>query len=181
MRLEDGTVCRRAGCESCEQLFTISFALCWLFLGPLSLWWLYLYCQLIFGILCLFTKISVEKKLYLMQMNIWNYSSRKLLHSIETGHTANIFCTKFVPETSDELVVSGAGDAEVVYWYTKPLCVFITMLFTCLEWVFQKLMLSLYLLYMAGSSFSFVSSKGKRCWRQCFDSIRSISVSYQEG
>jgi len=35
------------------------------------------------------------------------------LHSIDTGHTANIFCTKFVPETSDELVVSGAGDAEV--------------------------------------------------------------------
>jgi WD and tetratricopeptide repeat-containing protein 1 len=49
-----------------------------------------------------------------MQLNIWSYSSRKLLHSIETGHSANIFCTKFVPETSDELVVSGAGDAEVI-------------------------------------------------------------------
>ncbi|KAM2493031.1 hypothetical protein PS1_044506 [Malus domestica] len=47
------------------------------------------------------------------RINIWNYPSRKLLHSIETGHCANIFCTKFVPETSDELVVSGAGDAEV--------------------------------------------------------------------
>ncbi|XP_044475514.1 protein ALTERED SEED GERMINATION 2-like isoform X2 [Mangifera indica] len=47
------------------------------------------------------------------QINIWSYSSRKLLHSIETGHSANIFCTKFMPETSDELVVSGAGDAEV--------------------------------------------------------------------
>ncbi|KAJ0026363.1 hypothetical protein Pint_08433 [Pistacia integerrima] len=47
------------------------------------------------------------------RINIWSYSSRKLLHSIETGHSANIFCTKFVPETSDELVVSGAGDAEV--------------------------------------------------------------------
>ncbi|XVF36615.1 hypothetical protein REPUB_Repub19eG0072400 [Reevesia pubescens] len=46
-------------------------------------------------------------------INIWSYSGRKLLHSIETGHTANIFCTKFIPETSDELVVSGAGDAEV--------------------------------------------------------------------
>lgn len=49
-----------------------------------------------------------------LQMNIWNYSNHKLLHSIETGHSANIFCTKFVPETSDELVVSGAGDAEVI-------------------------------------------------------------------
>ncbi|CAN8299158.1 unnamed protein product [Cochlearia groenlandica] len=48
-----------------------------------------------------------------LKVNIWNYASRKLLHSIDTGHTANIFCTKFVPETSDELVVSGAGDAEV--------------------------------------------------------------------
>ncbi|KAI8550285.1 hypothetical protein RHMOL_Rhmol06G0093200 [Rhododendron molle] len=46
-------------------------------------------------------------------VNIYSYSSRKLLHSFETGHSANIFCTKFVPATSDELVVSGAGDAEV--------------------------------------------------------------------
>ncbi|XP_068638965.1 protein ALTERED SEED GERMINATION 2 isoform X2 [Aristolochia californica] len=47
------------------------------------------------------------------QVNIWSYTSKSLLHSIDSGHTANIFCTKFVPETSDELVVSGAGDAEV--------------------------------------------------------------------
>ncbi|XP_039010267.1 WD and tetratricopeptide repeats protein 1-like isoform X3 [Hibiscus syriacus] len=47
------------------------------------------------------------------QINIWGYSSQKPLHSIETGHSANIFCTKFIPETSDELVASGAGDAEV--------------------------------------------------------------------
>ncbi|XP_043713111.1 protein ALTERED SEED GERMINATION 2 [Telopea speciosissima] len=47
------------------------------------------------------------------RVNIWSYSTQKLLHSIDTGHSANIFCTKFVPETSDELVVSGAGDAEV--------------------------------------------------------------------
>lgn len=50
----------------------------------------------------------------ILQINIWSYSGRKLLHSIDTGHTANIFCTKFIPETSDELVASGAGDAEVV-------------------------------------------------------------------
>ncbi|KAE8659254.1 WD and tetratricopeptide repeat protein, putative isoform 4 [Hibiscus syriacus] len=47
------------------------------------------------------------------RINIWSYSGRKLLHSIETGHSANIFCTKFIPQTSDDLVVSGAGDAEV--------------------------------------------------------------------
>ncbi|MED6172780.1 Protein ALTERED SEED GERMINATION 2 [Stylosanthes scabra] len=27
------------------------------------------------------------------RVNIWNYADRKLLHSIDTGHTANIFCT----------------------------------------------------------------------------------------
>ncbi|XP_008782185.2 WD and tetratricopeptide repeats protein 1-like [Phoenix dactylifera] len=47
------------------------------------------------------------------RINIWSYNNWRLLHSVETGHSANIFCTKFVPETSDELVVSGAGDAEV--------------------------------------------------------------------
>ncbi|KAK4359123.1 hypothetical protein RND71_021352 [Anisodus tanguticus] len=55
------------------------------------------------------------------RMNIWSYSSHKLLHSIETGHTANIFCTKFVPETSDDLVVSGAGDAEVRLFHLSHL------------------------------------------------------------
>ncbi|XP_062099109.1 protein ALTERED SEED GERMINATION 2 isoform X2 [Humulus lupulus] len=48
-----------------------------------------------------------------LMINIWSYSGRNLLHSLETGHCANIFCTKFIPETGDELVVSGAGDAEV--------------------------------------------------------------------
>ncbi|XP_068641447.1 protein ALTERED SEED GERMINATION 2-like isoform X2 [Aristolochia californica] len=47
------------------------------------------------------------------RVNLWSYTSKSLLHSIDSGHTANIFCTKFVPETSDDLVVSGAGDAEV--------------------------------------------------------------------
>ncbi|XP_020678964.1 WD repeat protein iqw1 isoform X2 [Dendrobium catenatum] len=47
------------------------------------------------------------------RVNIWSYSTGGLIHSIDTGHSANIFCTKFVPETCDELLVSGAGDAEV--------------------------------------------------------------------
>ena len=52
------------------------------------------------------------------QVNIWSYGSRKLIHSIETGHSANIFCTKFMPETGDDIVVSGAGDAEVYHsWF----------------------------------------------------------------
>ncbi|XP_031497022.1 protein ALTERED SEED GERMINATION 2 isoform X1 [Nymphaea colorata] len=47
------------------------------------------------------------------RVNIWSYASKSLVCSIGTGHSANIFCTKFVPATCDELVVSGAGDAEV--------------------------------------------------------------------
>ncbi|XP_073268649.1 protein ALTERED SEED GERMINATION 2 [Populus alba] len=58
----------------------------------------------------LIRRLSQEREL---EVNIWSYTGRKLLHSIDTGHSANIFCSKFVPETSDELVVSGAGDAEV--------------------------------------------------------------------
>eukprot|EP00249_Psilotum_nudum_P013622 c24430_g1_i1 orf=253-2565(+) len=47
------------------------------------------------------------------QVNVWEYSNRKLLHSIDSGHSTNIFCVKFVPETCDDVMVSGAGDAEV--------------------------------------------------------------------
>ncbi|BBM97154.1 WD and tetratricopeptide repeats protein 1 [Marchantia polymorpha subsp. ruderalis] len=47
------------------------------------------------------------------KVNIWDYGSRKLVHDIYTGHSGYIFCTKFMPETGDDLVVSGAGDSEV--------------------------------------------------------------------
>ncbi|KAL8159238.1 LOW QUALITY PROTEIN: hypothetical protein V2J09_000775 [Rumex salicifolius] len=47
------------------------------------------------------------------RINIWRYSTHKLLHCIKTGHTTNIYGTEFIPETSDELVASGAGDCEV--------------------------------------------------------------------
>ncbi|KAL4578710.1 hypothetical protein LXL04_014839 [Taraxacum kok-saghyz] len=47
------------------------------------------------------------------RVNVWSYESRKLLQSIESGHTLNILCTKFVPETCDDFVASGAADTEV--------------------------------------------------------------------
>lgn len=31
----------------------------------------------------------------------------------ESGHTANIFCTKFMPGTNSEVIISCAGDYEV--------------------------------------------------------------------
>ncbi|GAA0158460.1 ubiquitin-protein ligase [Lithospermum erythrorhizon] len=55
------------------------------------------------------------------RINIWEYATQKLLHSIDTGHSANIFCTKFVPETSDEVLVSAAGDAEVRLFHLSRL------------------------------------------------------------
>ncbi|XP_010675524.2 protein ALTERED SEED GERMINATION 2 [Beta vulgaris subsp. vulgaris] len=55
------------------------------------------------------------------RINIWRYSDRKLLNCIDTGHSSNIFCTKFIPETSDEIVASGAGDAEVRIFNTSCL------------------------------------------------------------
>lgn len=33
--------------------------------------------------------------------------------SFELGHRANIFSSKFMPDTSDAVIVTGAGDAEV--------------------------------------------------------------------
>uniref|UniRef100_A0A0D6QXS2 Anaphase-promoting complex subunit 4 WD40 domain-containing protein n=1 Tax=Araucaria cunninghamii TaxID=56994 RepID=A0A0D6QXS2_ARACU len=55
------------------------------------------------------------------RVNIWSYASKKLLHSIDTGHSANIFCCKFIPGTGDDLVASGAGDAEVrVFRLSRP-------------------------------------------------------------
>lgn len=45
---------------------------------------------------------------------MWDYSSRKLVHSVDSGHSANIFCVKFVPETCNDIVASGAGDSEVL-------------------------------------------------------------------
>ena len=41
------------------------------------------------------------------------------MHSVETRHSANIFCVKFIPETCDDVVASGAGDAEVRDLYCK--------------------------------------------------------------
>jgi len=33
---------------------------------------------------------------------------------IDTGHTTNILCTKFISKTSNELVAFGAGDATIL-------------------------------------------------------------------
>eukprot|EP00743_Colponemidia_sp_Colp-15_P007942 GILK01008602.1.p1 GENE.GILK01008602.1~~GILK01008602.1.p1 ORF type:complete len:651 (+),score=129.12 GILK01008602.1:157-2109(+) len=43
---------------------------------------------------------------------VWDYATRNLQLCIESGHSANIFCTKFMPTTLDH-VVSCAGDSEV--------------------------------------------------------------------
>ncbi|KAI7861323.1 WD40-repeat-containing domain protein [Spinellus fusiger] len=47
-------------------------------------------------------------------MIIWNtYDNFQKALTINTGHSANIFSTKFMPYTSDTLLISAAADAEV--------------------------------------------------------------------
>jgi hypothetical protein len=73
--------------------------------------------------MCLSKTLTIDFNLvwlFVPQINIWSYKNRELLHDIDTGHSANIFCTKFVPETCDEVVASGAGDAEVHFIYCFP-------------------------------------------------------------
>ncbi|KAF7729424.1 hypothetical protein EC973_004403 [Apophysomyces ossiformis] len=41
------------------------------------------------------------------------FDNYRLAYTIETGHRANIFSAKFIPHTSDSVIVSAAGDAEV--------------------------------------------------------------------
>ena len=44
-------------------------------------------------------------------VGLWSYPQSKLLGSISTGHTQNIFCCKFLP--SDRHIVTCAGDSKV--------------------------------------------------------------------
>ena len=77
------------------------------------------------------------------------------MHEIDTGHSANVFCTKFVPETSDEVVVSGAGDAEVPpFWDMFSLL--------CLPVILRHFFQERFIDSFPGSCFQFVSFK----WRK---------------
>ncbi|XP_028409491.1 WD and tetratricopeptide repeats protein 1-like [Dendronephthya gigantea] len=44
---------------------------------------------------------------------LWDPFKRKIRHKISTGHSANIFSVKFMPNTGDEVLVTGAGDFHV--------------------------------------------------------------------
>eukprot|EP00871_Galdieria_phlegrea_P004301 jgi/Galph1/4872/GphlegSOOS_G3562.1 len=47
------------------------------------------------------------------KLKIWDTSRRKLVRSWDSGHTANIFCARFMPLTDDSVVVSCAADSQV--------------------------------------------------------------------
>ncbi|KAI9264648.1 WD40-repeat-containing domain protein [Helicostylum pulchrum] len=48
------------------------------------------------------------------KLNIYKpFEDYKIATVINTGHRANIFCAKFMPQTSDNVIISGAGDSEV--------------------------------------------------------------------
>lgn len=47
------------------------------------------------------------------RLNIYQPTKRKLLHSIRSGHRANIFSAKFLPCSGDKWIVSCAGDGMI--------------------------------------------------------------------
>lgn len=44
---------------------------------------------------------------------LWDPFRYKKIHAYETGHRGNIFSVKFLPNTKDNTVVTGAGDCRV--------------------------------------------------------------------
>ena len=44
---------------------------------------------------------------------IWEYGPKQLRTCFESGHSSNIFCTKFMPGTSDTVIASCARDGEI--------------------------------------------------------------------
>eukprot|EP01137_Pigoraptor_chileana_P002223 Opistho-2@2263 len=49
------------------------------------------------------------------RLNVYNVRNEKLIHSVETGHVANIFAAKFVPATNDTQMLSCAADGTIVH------------------------------------------------------------------
>ncbi|KAG2232336.1 hypothetical protein INT48_002285 [Thamnidium elegans] len=48
------------------------------------------------------------------KLNIYKpFEDYKIATVINTGHRANIFSAKFMPQTSDNVIISGAGDSEI--------------------------------------------------------------------
>lgn len=45
-------------------------------------------------------------------IKIWDSNRLRLVHSMNTGHSKNIFCARFLPQTNDQIVSCGA-DGEV--------------------------------------------------------------------
>ncbi|KAI8640122.1 WD40-repeat-containing domain protein [Parasitella parasitica] len=48
------------------------------------------------------------------KLNIYlPFENYEIAATIDTGHRANIFSAKFMPQTSDNIIISGAGDSEI--------------------------------------------------------------------
>eukprot|EP00124_Ichthyophonus_hoferi_P003308 Ihof_evm1s280 gene=Ihof_evmTU1s280 len=47
------------------------------------------------------------------QICLWDYPNKTPTHKWRSGHTSNIFCTRFMPATNDETVISCARDTSV--------------------------------------------------------------------
>ncbi|KAI8997482.1 WD40-repeat-containing domain protein [Pilobolus umbonatus] len=67
------------------------------------------------------------------KLNIYyTYEDYKMKASIDTGHRANIFTAKFMPLSSDSIIVSGAGDSEIrIFDLNKNASSPLTNIYTC--------------------------------------------------
>lgn len=48
-----------------------------------------------------------------VQIIVWDPFRHKKLKSLQSGHQGNIFSVKFIPESNDNVLVSGAADCKV--------------------------------------------------------------------
>ncbi|GLG95424.1 Protein will die slowly, partial [Gryllus bimaculatus] len=48
-----------------------------------------------------------------VQVILWDPFLHKEMHTVQTGHHGNIFSVKFLPKSSDSVIVTGAGDCRI--------------------------------------------------------------------
>lgn len=57
------------------------------------------------------------------QVKVWEWARQKLKFSYPSGHSNNIFQTRFMPFTDDRVIVTASADCQVI-WHLR---VFITV------------------------------------------------------
>ncbi|XP_073999119.1 WD and tetratricopeptide repeats protein 1-like isoform X2 [Rhodnius prolixus] len=48
-----------------------------------------------------------------LRVVLWEPATNRKLYTFQTGHRSNIFSVKFMPETNEEVIITGAGDRQI--------------------------------------------------------------------